>query len=245
VPRNSQPTKDRILNSAERLFADNGFDGVSIRDIAADAEVQLALIHYHFGTKLNLYRRIWAARYTSEVSSRREEMLDSVDYRKPRAQVIRKLVEIFLLPLFRMKGMEELKYFVAIGARESTDPKEAERGILEEFLDPPAKRFLECFGRALPELSPATIAWGYQAMVGVSIMHISDRDRITRISANFAKSGDTHSATGPLVNFCTGGWLTLARLDAEPTAPSIHVGTPGGKSKGQASVKKISTRERA
>jgi AcrR family transcriptional regulator len=44
----------RILASAERLFADHGFDGVSMREIAANAKAQLALIHYHFGTKLNV-----------------------------------------------------------------------------------------------------------------------------------------------------------------------------------------------
>jgi hypothetical protein len=59
-------------------------------------------------------------------------------------------VETYLLPLVNMTGMRELKDFMAIGARECTDPKEAERGILREFLDAPAKRFLECFARALP-----------------------------------------------------------------------------------------------
>jgi AcrR family transcriptional regulator len=215
VPRDSRLTRARILDAAERLFAENGYDGVSIRAIAAEADVQLALIHYHFGTKLEVHRAIWQSRYTSEVASRRNLMLASVDYRKPRRQVIRKLVEIFLLPLFKMKSNPDLKHFVALGARETIDPKESERGIIEEFLDPPARQFLDCFARALPEVPAQDIAWGYQAMVGVSILHIADKGRVTRISGGNAKSGDTQSATTPLVDFCTGGWLLLAQRRAK------------------------------
>jgi AcrR family transcriptional regulator len=217
MAQNSQPTKDRILAAAERLFADHGFDGVSMREIAARANSQLALIHYHFGSKLEVYRAIWATRYTSEVAARREVSLAAVDYKESRPKLIRGLVEIFLLPLFKMKEIDALADFIAIGARESTDPKEAERGILKEFLDVPARRFLDCFALALPELSAAEIAWGYQAMVGVSVLHIADRDRISRISAGAARAGDTKSASGPLVDFCVGGWLALAEHAARKT----------------------------
>jgi AcrR family transcriptional regulator len=209
MPRDPQPTKDRILASAERLFAANGFDGISMRDIAADAGAQLALIHYHFGTKLDLYRAIWAVRYTEEVANLREARLTSIDFSLPVPMLVRTLVEIYLLPLVKMAEVDHLKDFLAIGARECTDPKEAKRGILKEFLDGPAKRFLEYFGKAMPELGRAEIAWGYQAMLGVSVLYIADRDRITRISGGVARAGDTKAATRPLVEFCVGGWLAL------------------------------------
>lgn len=223
MARDPQPTRDRILRSAERLFAAHGYDGISMRDIAAGADAQLALIHYHFGTKLDLYRAIWAARYTAEVAQRREQGLASIDFHAPVPKVVGTLVEIFLLPLLKMTEVEELQAFVAIGARECTDPKEAERGILQEFLDAPAKRFLEYFGKAMPGLSRAQIAWGYQAMLGISILYIADRTRITRISNGAARAGDTRAATQPLVDFCTGGWLALwesrrRRIRKRPTA---------------------------
>jgi AcrR family transcriptional regulator len=211
MPRDGQPTKERILASAERLFADNGFDGVSMREIAADAKSQLALIHYHFGTKLNVYRAIWAARYTSEVANRREAGFAALNFNEPRSKIVRSLVELYLLPILKMTETESLKSFVAIGARESTDPKERERGVLKEFLDDTARRFLGCFARALPELSPADIAWGYQAMLGASVMHIADRDRITRISNGAANAGDGRAASEPIMEFCIGGWLALAK----------------------------------
>lgn len=230
MPRDSQPTRNRILQAAEQLFAENGYDGVSIREIATLAEVRLALIHYHFGTKLDVYRAIWANRYTSEVAQDREAKLSSIDYGRPRAVVIRELVEVFLLPLFRMKNIETLKHFMTIGAREVIDPKEAERGVLAEFLDPPARRFLACFRRTLPELSAATVAWGYQAMVGISILHIADRGRITRISNGKARSEDSEDALKQLVEFCIGGWLMLAEQGPK-TRASKKVNSPTGANK--------------
>lgn len=92
-----------------------------------------------------------------------------------------------LLPVLNLTEVAAMKPFVAIGARECTDPREAERGILQEFLDPQAKRFLECFVNALPKLSPAEIAWGYQAMLGVTILYVADGTRITRISGGAAR----------------------------------------------------------
>ena len=54
--------RDRILTAAERLFSEAGIDGVSMREIAAEAGVQLALISYYFGTKQELYRAVFRRR---------------------------------------------------------------------------------------------------------------------------------------------------------------------------------------
>ena len=50
----SVPTKDKILDAAEKLFGMNGFDATSLRDITAEAQVNLAAVNYHFQTKDSL-----------------------------------------------------------------------------------------------------------------------------------------------------------------------------------------------
>ena len=55
-------TKTRILDTAERLFAQKGFDAVSLRNIIASAKVNLAAVHYHFGSKLALIQAVIARR---------------------------------------------------------------------------------------------------------------------------------------------------------------------------------------
>jgi AcrR family transcriptional regulator len=228
MPRNPEPTKRRILGAAERLFARDGFDGVSLREIAAEADANLALIHYHFGSKLDLYRAIWADRYTPEVANRRDLGFATIDYSQSRQKVIRALVELYLIPIMKMTDLPAFRDFVSIGAREWTDPKEEERGVLEEFLDPTAKRFLSCFAKALPEIPPYLIAYGYEFMLGCTVLHVVDQNRIARISKGAVKGRDAEAATGPLIEFCVSGWLGLAKMHGE-SAPEQE-STSGMKS---------------
>jgi AcrR family transcriptional regulator len=224
MPRDPQPTKNRILSAAEHLFAANGFDGTSMRDIAARAEVQLALLHYHFGGKLDVYKAIWTARYTAEVATRRDAGFAAIDHSQSKPKTIRALVELYLLPIMGLVADPSLKDFVMIGAREWTNPKEQERGIIAEFLDPTARRFLKEFGRAMPELSQADVAWGYQFMMGTTVLHIVDRDRITRLSNGAAKAHDVATARGPLVEFCVAGWtaLSVMRLKEKKSVSALR-----------------------
>ncbi len=56
--RTREDTASRIVSTATRLFADKGYDGTSVKDICYAAGVNIAAIHYHFGSKENLYRHI-------------------------------------------------------------------------------------------------------------------------------------------------------------------------------------------
>lgn len=69
------PTKDKILDAAEELFAERGYYGVSIRDITRHAGVELALANYHFGPKEDLFRHV-IARRAEENSSRQMASLE-------------------------------------------------------------------------------------------------------------------------------------------------------------------------
>ena len=55
----SKDTKERILDAAERLFAAHGFAGTSLRAVTKEAGVNLAAVHYHFGTKEDLLHTSW------------------------------------------------------------------------------------------------------------------------------------------------------------------------------------------
>jgi len=59
----TDPTKERILNEAEALFAQKGYHAVSVREITTAAECNLAAINYHFGNKQNLYMEVFRSRW--------------------------------------------------------------------------------------------------------------------------------------------------------------------------------------
>src|SRR5260221_13122997 len=89
-------TKQRILDSAERLFAEYGFAGVSLRAIIADAKVNLAAIHYHYRSKEALFDAV-ILRRLEPINRERLALLDS--YEKP---TLDKVLEDFLAPAFRV-----------------------------------------------------------------------------------------------------------------------------------------------
>ena len=70
-------TQERILRVAERLFAERGYDGVSMRTLAAGADVQLALLSYYFSNKLGLYRAVFQRRI-DPISAQRRDVLQRV-----------------------------------------------------------------------------------------------------------------------------------------------------------------------
>ena len=55
----NRKVRDRLLDSAEELFCEYGFDGASIRDIAASADCNIASVNYYFGGKEKLYQEVW------------------------------------------------------------------------------------------------------------------------------------------------------------------------------------------
>ena len=89
-------TKTKILDAAEKLFGSKGFDATSLRDITAEAEVNLAAVNYHFQTKESLIDAV-IARRLEPVNRRRLEMLAAAG---PNATV-EQLVEAFVLPVIQ------------------------------------------------------------------------------------------------------------------------------------------------
>jgi hypothetical protein len=110
-----------------------------------------------------------------------------------------------------LEGDPVSRSFMQVMGHEMGDMKETQRGVLRDYLDQTGCQVMNAFQRALPEVSPADVAWGFQAMAGTATLHIVDVDRITRMSKGAAKSGDTAAAYPRLRAFLVGGWLELAR----------------------------------
>lgn len=91
-------TKDRIMDTAKRLFADKGFEGVSVRDITGEAGVNNSMISYYFGGKDGLYEAIFERGFTSMLSflSDRETLLKMPPQERI-AYLVNKVVEIHTL----------------------------------------------------------------------------------------------------------------------------------------------------
>src|ERR1700676_2745157 len=110
-------TKQRILDSAERLFADRGFEATSLRSIIADAKVNLAAVHYHYHSKDALLDAV-ILRRVSPVNRERLRMLDDCErIAEGTAPSLESVLEAFLGPPFRLGSDPSSKTFLRLIGR--------------------------------------------------------------------------------------------------------------------------------
>ncbi|RLC31415.1 MAG: hypothetical protein DRH37_03100 [Deltaproteobacteria bacterium] len=128
-------TKDRILNTAEMLFAQKGFHGVTVREITKAADCNLAAVNYHFGNKWNLYLAVFRHRWLPRAQRVRESVLKNIEKHDPpaRTDIVRALSQAFLEgPL---ADEERVRHALLI-IRELARPTEAFDLVAEQALRP-------------------------------------------------------------------------------------------------------------
>jgi len=158
----SVDTKTKILNAAEKLFGMNGFDGTSLRDITAEAQVNLAAVNYHFQSKESLIDAL-IERRIEPINRSRFEMLDAAGP----SPSVEKIVEAYLLPLLTV----EVKAAAPMLGRVLSNPDQFVERVYKKHLFPVVERFSEAIGRALPNLPAEERFWRLQFMAG-SMTHL-------------------------------------------------------------------------
>lgn len=195
--------KQKILDTAEVLFSEGGYDGVSLRNIAHASGVGLPLISYHFKTKLNLYRSLFERRkslFDERLRLLHSKNLEDCD------DPLDHLVRSFVSPVIESQKSLSGFAYARLVAREVSDPKETERGIVKEFFDPFADEFINAIFKCLPQISEENAYWSYMFAVGVLIMNVFDH-RIERISKGKFKNTDFNKKTEYLISFIKAGIL--------------------------------------
>jgi AcrR family transcriptional regulator len=155
-------TQDKILDTAERLFGEQGYAATSLRQIIAEAGVNLAAIHYHFGSKEDLLDRL-IFRKASPVNEERLDILDRLEAEAGSGPVtLDEILRAFLGPPFQR--MDDSPGFLKLMGRmygEGLMPS-----LAEKHFHTVKTRFSTAFGRALPNLTPEELALRIQFMVG-------------------------------------------------------------------------------
>ena len=161
-------TKDRILDVAERLFGERGFPATSLRDITADAGVNLASVNYHFGSKNALLTAVLERRLRP-INRQRLEMLDRVEGQAGGGPPdLEAVIRAFLSPPFRSQrawGDGEQHFLRLVGRVHSETNEDFRATFLKQF-EEVVRRFTAALGRALPHLDDADVNWRVVFMVG-------------------------------------------------------------------------------
>jgi AcrR family transcriptional regulator len=190
-------TKTKILDAAEKLFGHNGFDATSLRDITAEADVNLAAVNYHFQTKDSLIDAV-IARRVEPVNRKRLEMLELAG---PNPQVEQILIA-FLSPIMHA----DFSAVFPLMARILASPDVFVVRLFKRHLTTIVERFTDALSKALPGLSRPEIAWRLHftagAMSHVLARALSMPELMPPSSAGF----DTQTALAQLVTFAAAGF---------------------------------------
>ena len=204
--------KDRILDAAEKLIAERGFYGVSLRDIARGAEVDPGLVNYHFGNKRKLFDAVLLRR-AEQLNQERIQLLEAVLRRHhPEPAPVEEIIDAFTHPLLNRstKGGEGWRSYFALIAQINNHPEWG--GVLmNQYFDPLVHRFLDALRDALPDCNEQDLFWCYHFLSGALTLTFAETGRIDNLSDGLCQSHDLESVHQRLVPFVSAGFERLCR----------------------------------
>jgi len=202
-----QKTREAILDAAERLFAEKGFEGASMRAITSNAGVNVAAANYHFGSKEALLKATLARRI-GPVNEERLRLLEAVEAESGRRRpAVEKALEALIAPALRLSRDKRRggRMFMMLLGRIFADPGDRLQTLfLEQFKDI-GGRFMPVFQRALPKLPPVELMWRIHFVIGVMAHTMTDTQKLRHISQGACDPEDIEGIVGRMVAFLAAG----------------------------------------
>ncbi|MGT2471238.1 TetR/AcrR family transcriptional regulator [Paraburkholderia terrae] len=165
--RQAGDTKSRILDAAETLFIECGYEAMSLRQITSKAEVNLAAVNYHFGSKEALMHAMLSRRLDL-LNQERLKLLDRFDTMLGARLTCEHVLGAMFIPALRVSRDTRIggKAFLRLLGRAYTDPSPFIRDFLNAHYASVAVRFFEAFQRALPHLPREELGWRLHFAIG-------------------------------------------------------------------------------
>ena len=201
------PRRERILDAAEYLFAEHGYDGVTLRQIATRAGVDVALANYHFGKKLELFQAVFERRAELLNAARLEALRACQDKAGKKGPTVEQIIEAFLRPLelHQETGDEGWRHYLALIAYINNSPYWGRR-MMSQLFDDLVQEFIAALKKALPGAAEADIYWCYHNLSGALTLTLADTGRIDKLSGGVCRSADFEAAYDHMIPFMAAGF---------------------------------------
>jgi AcrR family transcriptional regulator len=194
-------TNDRILFTAERLFADRGYNNVSVRDIAAKANVNSALIRYYFGSKEGLLVEVYK-RHCEPLIDERMRGLAATTTLKGQEKVSG-IIEAFVRPALAQTDDEEGKTFIRLRAVLSGESSDLLEKLVAKNFDKSSTAFVDALCDALPHRSRTEVCWRFHFLLGAIYYTAAGPHRIYAFSKGKCDPSDREAVIAALVPLMT------------------------------------------
>ncbi|WP_044562697.1 TetR/AcrR family transcriptional regulator [Azospirillum sp. B4] len=198
-----------ILDTSEELFAQLGYFGVTIKDVADRMGIHPALIHYYFDGKRALFDAVFQRRVDYAVVTR-TAALDEYEASAGDHPTVEGVLRAFYEGAFDIyiNGGEGWRNFGRIFAQVNNAPGYGAEAM-DTYFDPLVLRLISLLHKALPDAEPEDLFWSFQFTSGAYTLILSRTGRIDRLSNNLCASEDFEAARERFVTFMAGGFEAL------------------------------------
>ena len=202
------PTREKILVATEHLIAEHGFDAVSLRDITNKAEVNVAAVNYHFGSKEKLFDAV-QCRCINPINEERIYRLELLT-KGGEIAGIREILDAFMRPFLTMVTQSEMKeqmFFKLMGRclndQHANLPKEA-MPLLGEM----AEAFTSAIAAALPNMPVDQLLWRLHYTFGVMANTLIYSETLEQLTNGACGQPDMEEQLEWMINFCHAGFIS-------------------------------------
>jgi AcrR family transcriptional regulator len=192
--------REAILCAAEELFSTNGFNAVSVRDIAQAAGANPGSVTYHFKTKDGLLLEIYR-RHCGPMNRRRSELLEAAKRVRDLQDRLEAIVRAYVLPAFS-SGSDLAgggARFTRLRAVMSAEGNEVAGKIIAQTFDDTSHAFIDAIHESLPHISRTEIVWRSHFLLGALYYTLVQPERVSRLSRGEADGSDAADAIERLV----------------------------------------------
>lgn len=204
--------RERILDAAEELFAEHGFDGVTVRQVTRRASVDVALAHYYFGTKRGLFDSVFLRR-AAVINDARLKSIDEYQVNPgPGGATIEGFIRAFLDPIIDRCLNDEpgWKNYMAIVAQVNNTPKWGGE-TMARYFDPVIHRLIDALRGIMPGAQEADLYWSYQFLSGALTLTFAETGRIDLLSSGVCRSADYEAVRARMAPFIAAGFQRLCQ----------------------------------
>jgi AcrR family transcriptional regulator len=215
IDATSADTKTRILDAGERLFVEHGFEATSLRSLTAAAGVNLAAVHYHFGSKEELFQAVLTRRL-DPMNQERIDLLEKVEREAGgRALSCEKILFAMLIPALKLARDERRggKDFLRLVGRAYADPAPFIRHFLSQQYAGMIGRYKEAFLKALPHLSRQELTWRLHFVMGALSYTLAGTDALKLFAEATSTTNNDELLLQRLAPFLVAGLKAPALAD--------------------------------
>lgn len=212
-------TPEVLVEVAEALFAANGYNGTSVREITAQAQVNIGAVSYHFGTKANLLKAI-LRRGAAKLIEERMRRLAALNI-PGNAIRVDQVIRAFIEPVFDLMGTDHGVRFLRIQNDISAQRTDVAREVVFEHYDPCVREYLLLLAQAAPHAPHETLLWSFQFLLGALLHSTTHAQRFPELRGQDIRAREVEA----LVRFAADG---LTAGECRDTSDTAAVGRPKG-----------------